>query len=258
MRLFCGYLFPAMWLSYLGYWFVCNVKGCQGSRAPKPAMPRLERLILMAFAVVLLWFPADWFSFAGRVPSVWHLVYFGPVQQLQPAVCCFPSGRVRHLGTNWSQAVTVKEGHELITSGPYALVRHPIYTGLLMAFVGTALDQGEWRGLFAVAFVFCALWRKLRLEEKWMRSTLRRVVRELLASGGGVGALYCLSVSYQGTTTWKLIRCLFPVRLDMAGCVPVKRQHDVERNPYCYGHGHVYAHDVHTYRRGRAREFAKA
>jgi len=64
----------------------------------------------------------------------------------------------------------VKEGHELIRSGPYALVRHPIYAGLLMAFVGTALARGEWRGLIAVALVFVTLWRKLRLEEKWMRA----------------------------------------------------------------------------------------
>ena len=64
----------------------------------------------------------------------------------------------------------MKEGHELIRSGPYALVRHPIYAGLLMAFVGTALARGEWRGLIAVALVFVALWRKLRLEEKWMRA----------------------------------------------------------------------------------------
>jgi len=52
----------------------------------------------------------------------------------------------------------------------YALVRHPIYTGLLLAFVGSAVARGEWRGLLAVALVFVALWRKLRLEEKWMRA----------------------------------------------------------------------------------------
>jgi len=71
---------------------------------------------------------------------------------------------------NWSQAVTLKEDHELITSGPYALVRHPIYTGLLIAFAGSAIARGEWRGLLAVALVFVALWRKLKLEERWMRS----------------------------------------------------------------------------------------
>jgi len=76
----------------------------------------------------------------------------------------------RHcLGTNWSQAVTLKEGHELITSGPYALVRHPIYTGLLLVVLGCAIARGEWRGLVAFAIVFGELWHKLSLEEKWMR-----------------------------------------------------------------------------------------
>jgi protein-S-isoprenylcysteine O-methyltransferase Ste14 len=50
-----------------------------------------------------------------------------------------------HLGGNWSAEVTVKHDHELIGSGPYALARHPIYTGLLLAFVGTAIVVGEWR-----------------------------------------------------------------------------------------------------------------
>jgi len=63
----------------------------------------------------------------------------------------------------------VKEAHELITSGPYRLVRHPIYTGLLLGFVGSAMASGEWGGLLAVAIIFGALWRKLTLEEKWMR-----------------------------------------------------------------------------------------
>ncbi len=74
-----------------------------------------------------------------------------------------------HLGRNWSAFVTVKQGHELVRSGPYEWVRHPIYTGLLLAALGTAIAQGEWRGLCAVVLACAALWRKLRLEERWMR-----------------------------------------------------------------------------------------
>ena len=76
----------------------------------------------------------------------------------------------RHcLGRNWSRSVTIKEDHELIVSGPYTLVRHPIYTGLLTGSLGTAIAMTEVRGLVALALIFLALWGKLRMEERWMR-----------------------------------------------------------------------------------------
>ena len=46
-----------------------------------------------------------------------------------------------YLGRNWGMPMTLREGHELVTSGPYAFVRHPIYTGILLALVGTTLVQ---------------------------------------------------------------------------------------------------------------------
>ena len=73
-----------------------------------------------------------------------------------------------HLGRNWSGTVTLKQDHELITSGPYAWVRHPIYTGLLLGFVGLAIARGEWRSILAVVIIALAFWRKLRIEESWM------------------------------------------------------------------------------------------
>jgi protein-S-isoprenylcysteine O-methyltransferase Ste14 len=70
---------------------------------------------------------------------------------------------------NWSSYVELKRDHELIIAGPYRWVRHPIYTGLLLAFIGSALAVGEWRGLLAVAIVAASFWRKLKLEEAVMR-----------------------------------------------------------------------------------------
>ena len=72
------------------------------------------------------------------------------------------------LGRNWSSVVQLKQDHDLVDSGPYRYVRHPIYTGLLLAFVGTALKVGDWRGLIAVAIVLVSFWRKLRVEERWL------------------------------------------------------------------------------------------
>ena len=74
----------------------------------------------------------------------------------------------RVLGRNWSAIVTLKEGHELVTRGPYALVRHPIYTGLLLGFLGSAIARGRWSGLLATALFFLSALRKYRLEERWM------------------------------------------------------------------------------------------
>jgi protein-S-isoprenylcysteine O-methyltransferase Ste14 len=73
------------------------------------------------------------------------------------------------LGRNWSATITVKQDHDLITSGPYRFVRHPIYTGLLLGLAGIAVARGEWRGVLGVVLAFGAFWRKLRIEERWMR-----------------------------------------------------------------------------------------
>ena len=73
-----------------------------------------------------------------------------------------------HLGANWSGSVTQKQQHELIRSGPYAQVRHPIYTGLVLALIGSALACGEPRGLVGLAIVVVAFVRKLRIEERFM------------------------------------------------------------------------------------------
>jgi protein-S-isoprenylcysteine O-methyltransferase Ste14 len=73
-----------------------------------------------------------------------------------------------HLGRNWSGAVTVKDDHELIRTGPYGLVRHPIYSGLLLAVLGTAIAFGEWRSLLALGFLTIAFLFKLHREERFM------------------------------------------------------------------------------------------
>jgi protein-S-isoprenylcysteine O-methyltransferase Ste14 len=74
-----------------------------------------------------------------------------------------------HLGRNWSGSVTVKEGHELIRSGPYAYVRHPIYTGLITAVLGTATISGTLRAALGLVIITLSLVRKLRTEEAFMR-----------------------------------------------------------------------------------------
>jgi protein-S-isoprenylcysteine O-methyltransferase Ste14 len=72
------------------------------------------------------------------------------------------------LGGNWSAAVTVKQNHTLIGQGPYTIVRHPIYTGLLVAMLGVAIIVGQVRGLLGVGVLFLSFWLKSRMEERFM------------------------------------------------------------------------------------------
>ena len=76
------------------------------------------------------------------------------------------------LGSNWSARVTLKENHELIQRGPYRLVRHPIYSGLLLMILGTALLAGQLGGFVALAFCFYGFWIKLRQEEALLTKRL--------------------------------------------------------------------------------------
>lgn len=70
------------------------------------------------------------------------------------------------LGRNWSLEVTFKRDHELIESGPYALARHPIYTGLITMALATAINYGRVLG-FVLFCAFCtSLWWKARAEER--------------------------------------------------------------------------------------------
>ncbi|HEV2303346.1 MAG TPA: isoprenylcysteine carboxylmethyltransferase family protein [Stellaceae bacterium] len=74
-----------------------------------------------------------------------------------------------HLGRNWSGTITLKEEHALIASGPYRLIRHPIYAGILLALLGTAIVIGEWRGLVGLALALFAFLHRSRVEEARMR-----------------------------------------------------------------------------------------
>ena len=72
------------------------------------------------------------------------------------------------LGRNWSGVVTLKKGHELVEGGPYGVVRHPIYTGMLTMFFATALIQSHVAGCLGVLLMFASFWIKLGREETLM------------------------------------------------------------------------------------------
>jgi protein-S-isoprenylcysteine O-methyltransferase Ste14 len=158
-----------MWCGYVAYWYALSRQVKQTERT-EPATSRLARTLVILLAFALLVIPRFTFSPLNRrfLPQQPWTFWTGAA--ITAAGLLFSVWARIHLGQNWSQEVTLKQDHELITGGPYAFVRHPIYTGLLLAILGSAIARGEWRGLLALALIFVVLWRKLKLEEEWMRA----------------------------------------------------------------------------------------
>jgi protein-S-isoprenylcysteine O-methyltransferase Ste14 len=120
-------------------------------------------------ALILLFWPAPhlrgWF-----LPQSWHfMVAVGVIIQI--AFFAMAIWARVHLGKNWAAEVRIGEGHELVQSGPYRIVRHPIYTAMLGMFVGTALASSQVHALVSIALLFLAYLRKTRLEEEILHGT---------------------------------------------------------------------------------------
>ncbi len=130
---------------------------------------RAQHEVLVAFGFWLLF--ADywnwgWFDFRllPNVPQVWAVGLALTAVGVGTAIWARLS-----LGSNWSGMVTLKKDHELIRSGLYRWVHHPIYTGILLAMFGTAMIGGHLRGWFGMALALAAFYFKARREEKFLR-----------------------------------------------------------------------------------------
>jgi protein-S-isoprenylcysteine O-methyltransferase Ste14 len=160
-----GWAFILPWIVFAGWWSVRS-RGTARTVEREPIRSRLGYLLLLGGTSFLLvarvpvktildrrllptWPPLQWLALAITVAGV-----------------AFAIWAREHLGRYWSGTVTFKEGHQLIRTGPYRLVRHPIYTGLLFGIVGEALARGDGRGLLAIVLALLGLWRKLTIEER--------------------------------------------------------------------------------------------
>ena len=156
----------ACWFVVIGYW----LWSARRVKAPKRTESLAKRFFahwLPLMVAVYLLGPGDWFGHSLlREQFVPHTM---PVYSTGLALCVAGVALAiwarAILGANWSAQVQIKQGHELIQRGPYALIRHPIYTGLILLFAGNAVMVGDWRGVLAVAIVTVSFWRKYLLEE---------------------------------------------------------------------------------------------
>jgi len=165
------YLVPGLWCVWLLYWRIsaAGVKAVARRESPASRAAHLVPLVIAGLLLCVSPIPRGGLLFERFLPRT-LATYWSGTALLVLGLAFSVWARI-HLGRNWSATVTVKHDHELIRGGPYARVRHPIYTGLLLGFIGTAIVRGDWRGVLAVVIVLLALWRKLRLEERFMSET---------------------------------------------------------------------------------------
>lgn len=161
----------AMWLVMSIYWEI-EARKRSAARAAESGGSRAVHLVMISAAQLLTFWPfPGWIISAPialqfpRVLPAWP--FLAPLGlALTAAGVGFAMWSRRQLGRNWSGEVTVKVGHELVRSGPYRWIRHPIYTGLFAMYIGTALVSGRLQGPIAVALVAIAYARKIPQEER--------------------------------------------------------------------------------------------
>jgi len=160
------WLLRSLWIAFCAIWIIGALRADRTVKRP-PGARYWPHLALMGFGIALM------LNIFARVSFL--------QQQLWPSSMLFAPGLLLtvfglglavwarvHLGKYWSAAIGSKVEHRLIESGPYARLRHPIYSGVSLAVIGTAIADGNVHSLLGAAILVTALVAKARIEETWL------------------------------------------------------------------------------------------
>lgn len=156
-----------LWMLLCLYWLISSLQR-KASIKREPWLQRLRHLIPMSAAVFLLFHRNLYLGWLEKrfVPQLLSIEMAGVA--ITAAGIALAMWARWHLGMNWSSAVAIREKHELIRTGPYRFMRHPIYSGILIGFAGTALVRGEVSGIAGFGIALIAFYCKARKEESYL------------------------------------------------------------------------------------------
>jgi protein-S-isoprenylcysteine O-methyltransferase Ste14 len=159
-----GQMIQGAWLACAAYW-LWAARNQKRVERHEPALARLLHVVYMAGGFFLLYTNDSRFGALNRrfLPDQEWIAMTGAL--LTVTGIGFAIWARHHIGRNWSGEVTIRQEHELIRTGPYSHIRHPIYTGLIVAVAGTAIVIGEYRALLALALILIGFTVKAKREE---------------------------------------------------------------------------------------------
>jgi len=151
-----------LWIVMMTYWNA-KAKRSAAVKSGESASSRSKHQLMLNVALLLAfirfpWTGMRWLPVSPLVAPIGLAVQIGAM--------LLDVWSMRCLGRNWSGVVAIKVDHQLVRTGPYRLVRHPIYTAMLGMYLGTAIVGGELHGLLGVLLAAIAYWRKTRMEER--------------------------------------------------------------------------------------------
>jgi protein-S-isoprenylcysteine O-methyltransferase Ste14 len=156
-----------LWLIFSVYWSIA-ARDSASTQSSESKFSRAFHVLWVNGALLLLILPVPGLTHRF-IPENKILIAVGLL--IQATFLLLAVWARRHLGSNWAGEVRIAQGHQLVRSGPYHFVRHPIYTAVLGMYIGTALVSGQIHAPIALVLVTLAYWRKIRMEEEILAQT---------------------------------------------------------------------------------------